>query len=302
MRSNNNHSLNLANITKRIKSLPLLPSVICELMQLNPDSDDFFEKIAEIAQFEPALTTRVLSIVNSISAAPVDPVVDIHQALIRAGSDEVLSCITLLSVAQVFTPVSDEQKNLWQHSIETALFSQYLALQNKVVELDSSMAYSCGLLHDLGRFVLFNLSSHSIDFIGVKDWQTPEELPEVELKYLGFTHVQVGEMAAKRWQLPKVIGQVIKYHHDYDHIGQLELSKALKQLIYTIQLADYLSMYCLYNPHWKTLDESELTEAIELNCIAKVSDALELDVPSLVAAIPSIIKQGQQGMQKLKIA
>ncbi len=301
MSSQKENDLNLANISKRITSLPLLPAVICELMSANPNDDDFFQKVADIAKYEPSLSARVLKIVNSINASPVEPITDISQALIRAGSDEVLSCITMLSVAKVFTPANDEQKNLWKHSIDTACFAQFIAKSNPDLKIEPNMAYTCGLLHDLGRFVLFNLSSKSVDFIAAKDWETPPELTEIEMQYFGFTHTQIGYLAAKRWQLPKVIGEVIKHHHNYTGIILKGFSKRLNQLIYVIQLADFLSMYFMNHSQWNKLSKDEFTEEVQAKCIARFIDKLELDQQALIDAIPEILVQSDEGMKKLRI-
>jgi putative nucleotidyltransferase with HDIG domain len=302
MSSKKANDLNLANISKRISSLPMLPSVVCELMSAKPGDDDFFQKIADIAKFEPSLSARVLRIVNSISASPVSPITDINQALIRAGSDEVLSCITMLSVARVFTPVNDEQKSLWQHSIETAHFAHYLAQSNSALNIEPSMAYISGLLHDLGRFVLFNLSSKSIDFIAAKDWETPAELTEVEMQYLGFTHTQVGYLAAIRWQLPKLISKVIKHHHNYNQLKGLGLSGDTKKLVYVVQLADYLSMYFMNNADWKDLDEAALVESLFTERVLHMMDEIGVDPKKLIAAAPEVLSQSFEGMKKLRIA
>ena len=302
MSSQKANDLNLANISKRISSLPLLPSVVCELMSANPDDDDFFQKIADIAKYEPSLSARMLRIVNSISASPIAPVTDINQALIRAGSDEVLSCITTLSVAKVFTPANDEQKSLWQHSIETACFAQHIAQSNPALSIEPSMAYMSGLLHDLGRFVLFNLSSKSIDFIAAKDWETPAELSDVEMQYLGFTHTQVGYLAAIRWQLPKLIRKVIKHHHNYNQLKGLGFAKDTKQLIYVTQLADYLSMYFMNNEDWQELDETALIESVFTERVLKIAAEIGASSKEIIDAVPTILSQSHEGMEKLRIA
>ncbi len=302
MSSRNANDLNLANISKRISSLPLLPSVVCELMSVNPDDDDFFKKITDIAKYEPSLSARMLRIVNSISASPIAPVTDINQALIRAGSDEVLSCITTLSVAKVFTPANDEQKSLWRHSIETAYFAQHLAQSNTALNIETSMAYTSGLLHDLGRFVLFNLSSKSIDFIAAKDWETPVELAEVEMQYLGFTHTQVGYLAAIRWQLPKLISKVIKHHHNYNQLKGLGFDIETKNLIYVVQLADYLSMYFMNHVDWQELDQTELMESLFNERVQKMAGEIGIDSKELIDAVPDVLSQSNEGMKKLRIA
>ncbi|MEH6444750.1 MAG: HDOD domain-containing protein [Oceanospirillaceae bacterium] len=298
----NENKLTLRNINKRLKILPALPSSVCELMQLNSESDDFFAKIAEISQYEPSLTTRVLKVVNSIKASPVKPITDINQALVRAGCDEILSFITMMSVAQVFTPVSDNQKKLWQHSIEVALFSRYLASNNPSTDVDPNLAYTSGLLHDIGRLVLFNLSTSSVDFIASKHWSTPVELPEIESQYFGFTHAQVGYLAAKRWQLPQVITDVIMFHHVYAEKELLGLSGNFKQLLYIIQLSDYLSMYLMKDNAWQELDDAQLLTEITHNCVSKISKNLKIDSNHLILEIPAIVEKAKQSMRKLRIS
>ncbi|MFT5706365.1 MAG: putative nucleotidyltransferase with HDIG domain [Oceanospirillaceae bacterium] len=300
--STTSNKLNLKNIYKRIGHLPLLPSVVCDLMQLDPDSIHFLEQIEDLSKHEPSLAVRVLQIANSVQASPMKPITDIHQALIRTGSDDILSFLSRFSVTKVLTPMKSDERNLWRHSIETAYLSEYIARANPKLLIDPNLAYSCGLLHDIGRFVLFNVASKSIDFLESKDWKTPSELSDTETQFFGFTHAEVGSLAAQRWKLPAVITQVITHHHNYSKIDLFKFPDNFKNLLQVIQLSDFISTCLEKNANWKDFNQQQLLDEIQNNWISKLDNQFAIDTVDLVNTIPLIVNKSNESMMKLRLA
>jgi len=69
-------------------------------------------------------------------------------------------------------------------------------------------------LHDLGKIVL-NLKDAAL-YQNVKTIiksSVNSNILEIEKLYYGTDHCQMGSLLAKRWQLPLLINNAIKYHH-----------------------------------------------------------------------------------------
>lgn len=292
--------LTIERVEKRIRDLPLLPSVVCELMTLDSDSPDFFHQVATLTKSAPSLATRVLQYVNSASSAPATPINNLQQALVRVGSKRIATMVTMLAVTKVFMPSTDQQKALWQHSLEVAHLAEFLAQHLDGYEVDRDLAYTCGLLHDIGRFVMFQVIANSIDVIDTQGWDSPEELPEVEEQILGFTHGEVGFLAAKKWRLPKPIMQIIRYHHRYDIYQREGVAADFKQLLVTVQLADFISVYIERHPDWQSIGFAPLEAELIQHCQQHQLD-LVLPPTVLQESLSEIQQQCDAAMLRLKL-
>lgn len=294
--------LTLALIEEKIRHLPLLPSVVCDMMHLDQESPHFFEKAAQLSEIDPPLATRVLAIANSASAAPTNPIIKMHDALIRVGANKIQSLILALSVTKIFVPSKPEHKAIWQHSIETAVFSRFLASQLNQFTVDSEQAYTAGLLHDIGRFVLFEISARAIEVIDTRGWDSPIELPLVEERILGFTHANVGFIAAKKWQLPKELQNVIRDHHHYNIWQEKKSSEEFNQLLTVVQFADLLSVFVEKNIDWPKWTEKQLTEKITRYCHHPDWPQIDFPIEAICKALPKLTKEVHQDMLKLGIS
>lgn len=294
-------NLTLQSIDERIDQLPLLPAVVSQLMKIHQDTTHFYEQATELAKNDPPLATRVLRIANSASAAASKPIINMREALIRVGVDRALSLITAVSVARVFTPSKPEHKAIWQHSIETAQIAYCVAEHFKALNVDKDLAYTCGLLHDIGRFVLFENAAKALEATDAKGWDSPIELPVVEKELLGFTHADVGYLAAKKWHLPKTIENVIHYHHRYDLWRLDKGSVTFRSLLTVVQFADFLSVLIEKKPDWSEWSEEFLREEIKHVCIHKHWPAMEFPLDEVIAELPAINDKCQSMMSNLGI-
>ena len=214
--------LDLDIIEKHIGQLPMLPGVVHQLMQFDPESEMFFEAVFRLSRTDPPLACLILSHANSAASAPNHPIYDLREALTRIGSETVVKLVTDVSVGKVFMPSTDAERSLWTHSVNVAAQVE-LRCQQKDSKIPPELGYICGLLHDLGRFVLLQFSPQTINQAAAAGWETLDDLPKAELQLIGTTHAQIGYIAARKLNLPKIICSLIKHHHD---AGLAESKKA----------------------------------------------------------------------------
>ncbi|GGK75924.1 HDOD domain-containing protein [Amphritea balenae] len=278
--------LNIEYVTKRIDRLPLLPAVVLELTQLSQDADDFYEKMAELASQDPPLSARILGFANTISPASDKQINNVHQALMKLGVIKTLNLINELTTVSAFSPTKPEYKTIWRHSVETARFSRFLAVHIPEFDLSDELAYSCGLLHDLGRFVLLQVAVHAVESVDAAGWDSPQELPEVEQSLFGFNHAEVGRIAAEHWQLPDIICKTLRFHHHYNLWEMDEVPRSFLQLLTVVQFADFLSVLLIQNPQWRSWSETELSERIRSYCTHSDWPDIAFPIDKLVKALP----------------
>lgn len=286
-------------VKERIHSLPSLPAVVAELMTLSQDAEDFLERVVDLAKLDPPLAARILRVANSVMSASSTPISDLHTALVRLGVFRTVALVSTLAVARVFDAKDDEHKAVWQHSVETACLSRQLAHLMPEFRVDPELAYTCGLLHDIGRFILLRISPKLIGVIDEQGWQSPTELPGVERKLIGFTHADVGVLAAKEWNLPDEITLMIHYHHRYDLWHSDQLSVAQKRLISIVQFADMVSVFIELHPDWPCCTPEQLCDRIETVCHHPEWPLIDFHIDQLAEGLPEISEECDQLLQGL---
>lgn len=222
--------LNLEAVEKQIGHFPMLPGVIHQLLQLDPQSEHFFEAVFQLARTDPPLACLILSHANSATSSPGHPIYDLREALTRIGSETVVKLVTEVSVGKVFMPSTEAEKSLWAHSVRVASEVER-ACQQKDSKIPPELGYICGLLHDLGRFVLLQFSPQTINQAAAAGWQSLDDLPRAELQLIGTTHAQIGYIAAKKMNLPKIICSLIKHHHDPGVISNSKAPERFRILV-----------------------------------------------------------------------
>ena len=232
-------------LAQRLRQLPLLPAVVMEILGLNPEADDYLDRLVGLAERDPPFAVRVLQCANSAYSAPATPIVSLKGAALRLGTEQCAGLVLALSVIKVFIPKTDAQRFLWVHSLQTALCARRFCKDIPALRPLGNQAYLCGLLHDIGRFVQFEGAPADLSEIDAMHWTAPQELVEVERSALGYDHTLLGWHACKKWSLPDPIGDVVRHHHDRPPHNLL----AVGSMISVVHWADELSMALLLAPH-----------------------------------------------------
>jgi HD-like signal output (HDOD) protein len=109
-----------------------------------------------VLRSDPALTARVLKLINSAYFGLSEPVTSITQAITLLGRDQ----LKQLLIGSVLSGVVKELdisgfplRDFWQHSIKSAIIARQLAMQNARI-IDHEAFFTIGLLHDIGWLVI----------------------------------------------------------------------------------------------------------------------------------------------------
>ena len=201
-------------LERRIDELPVLPTVIGQLFSLDPDDEGYFEQLLELVEADATFAARTLSAANAAASAPRHPIDTVRGALARLGSEGVRSLVMAVAVTRVFIPRDEWEASLWRHALQVAGAARRLAAYGDENLVSAEVAYVIGLLHDIGRFVMFAEAPDMLRHVDEGHWDTPQELVEQERAICGLTHAEIGVMACRRWGLPDVIEDVVGRHHD----------------------------------------------------------------------------------------
>ncbi|MCP4980585.1 MAG: HDOD domain-containing protein [Gammaproteobacteria bacterium] len=231
----------LETLIKQAGELPSLPEVYIRVTELLETENSTSIKIGEAVQSDPALTARILKLINSAFYGLQNPVTSISQAVTLLGRQQlkqVLVGTVLASVFKGFDITKFPLRDFWQHSIKTAIIGRQLAMQNARV-IDHEAFFTAGLLHDIGWLVIAKVNPGSYLQIGAIASDENKEVVQVEYEKLGVTHIDVGVALLEKWGLPGLIIECIRKHHDIDHIGPYAIETSI------VFLANQLSHFDL---------------------------------------------------------
>ena len=203
-------------ILARVGDLPPLPGTAVRLMNVINDPRSTVDDIVEVIKFDQAVTSQVLRHCNSAYFGLSRKVTSLADSMVLLGTVKVLQLV--MSVHSNLL-LSKEQKGyglppgvLGRHSVGVALgstaFAQRLKLPN------GSLAFTAGLLHDIGKVVLNQYVGEEFAEIVRRITQEHVSFAEAEHEILGFSHEEIGALVAERWGLPEPIVRCIRYHHE----------------------------------------------------------------------------------------
>ncbi len=238
----------LGNIEERLDELPLLPAVVTRLAQLDPDSPHFTEEVERLARLDPPLTARLLHLTQTGMGSAESAMPSIGTAVNYIGARRLAETVTSLSVMRVFVPTTPGQRNLWLHAIETAVAARRIAEMASVQHVVPEQAYLAGLMHDLGRFVMYDKSPRELGQVDETHWSSPAELVAAEIGICGFDHAVLGSLACERWGIPEAVTAMVRVHHVYDQEAIKAQPSGLPRLVQVLQAADFTSILLLTRP------------------------------------------------------
>ena len=176
---------------------------------------------------EPALAARVLSLAQQHSAGSVDQRHAVGLVTDRLDADVLRDALLEMKVSAAFEiefgrthPAVPARQDLILHSLAVACCARRIA-ETSGQGVDPNLAYSAGLLHDIGKLALQDIMPKSLTAIVQETEATKAGLYAIEQKHLGTNHAMLGKLLAHRWRLPGPIVTAIWLHHS-DAVTLLE--------------------------------------------------------------------------------
>jgi putative nucleotidyltransferase with HDIG domain len=260
-------------------------------MKLSVDQDDFFEQLDKLAREDPPFAVRLLATANSAASSPVSPIKSIKEALTRVGAVRISSLVASMAVQRVFMPSSPSQVELWRHSIQVAVAAEAMAEIFPDLEIERGQAYLAGLLHDIGRFVMFEHAPAHLLKVDESNWHSPEKLIAADVEVFNFTHSELGYLACSRWGLPDDISEIVRRHHEI--LNDSPEPASLEMNILCIEIADRLALF-LEQSDIDYLASDELITAIEQKCLLTTAVKNLINAQVIAERIPKIKKQSEE--------
>jgi putative nucleotidyltransferase with HDIG domain len=164
------------------------------------------------------LCAKVLALCNSAKYGLATPIGSIEQAVFYLGFREIHRLVMTISFGAALSPTLPgyviEDGELWRHSLVTAYAAEKVLKAVSVVPMDPSIAYTAGLVHDLGKVVISHaLNGQSQELIRRIVERGDRPLLELEREVLGVNHAEIGAWLLRQWRLPECITEAVANHH-----------------------------------------------------------------------------------------
>jgi putative nucleotidyltransferase with HDIG domain len=278
--------LRVLNPAKRyldgVTSLPPAPMLVTELLTLFRDPDRDVDHVVQLISYEPSLTAQILRTCNTAFFAGEQPPGDIFEAVSRVGFYQVYCLVVSLFGAKTKSmPGADKGVNvdeLWRHSVAVAVAASVVAEEAGQTR---AVAFTAGLLHDIGKLVLASAERESYARLIQKAKDQGLLLTELERSVLVIDHAELGGELMHRWDLPADIVTAVRCHHD------LGVAPPYERLTAAVQVGDMIA-------HQLFAEELASTDLLTPSTAAL--DILRLSPDSL----PSLLAKAQAEMEKVK--
>ncbi len=187
-----------------------LPDIYFQLSEMIRDSRFSLADIGKVVAKDPALSARLLRVVNSPFYGFQAKIDTISRAVAVVGIDDLSNLVLATTVVDRFSNIPCElidMTSFWIRSMHCAVISRLLAKQSAV--LHSERLFVAGLLHDIGSLVLSqNMPEQYLSVLRAANHDR-RLLPDFELDLIGFTHADVGRELLKSWGLPESLYETI---------------------------------------------------------------------------------------------
>lgn len=258
--------MSLEKALSRLHQLPAIPAVVQEVVaSFNTSNIDLGELAGKIGH-DQALTAKLLRVANSSFYGFPRQIASIQDAVVVMGLASVRSLVLSVGFVHAFGREHEgalDRVEYWKRCFRIASYAKAIA---KCVRQPQEVAFTAGMLHDIGQLVLDVCLQEQYGEIVTKAKAEGSGLIAVEEAMLGFHHGTLGAEVARRWNFPPVIEQAIRDCHA-PHSGFLEPISA------TVCMAVRLD---------QGMPPESVLDAVSPN----VRERLGLDAARLAAALP----------------
>lgn len=209
------------SVFNRLSRLPALRPSTLRLLSISVDSDTAMAEFENVFRSDPVLAADLLILANSPAFGVRATVHNIRHAIALLGMERIRSLAFAVAVKGYLRTGrwAEALQVSWRHSIATAVVAEALGAAD---ENSVPLLYTAGLMHDVGRLALFQISAEKYGQVLSAEFGTVQEYLNLEKLLFGCAHDDAGAFLAAAWGFPTTLCDCIRFHH-WDvavHAGQ----------------------------------------------------------------------------------
>ncbi len=223
-------------ISQSAKHLKPIPQIALKVLRIINEAHYEIKDLTEEIRKDQVISARTLQLCNSVMFASRQKIESLEHALVMLGQHLLLKFVISASLNNFFYQAgmgySLCKGGIYHHAVGTAVIAEKLAdLTGKV---DPPLAYTAGLLHDIGKVVLDQFVNSGFPLFYRELNEEGKNFSEVEKEVLGTDHAEVGARLATDWSFPESLIETIRHHHNP------EGAREHNELVHVVYLADLL--------------------------------------------------------------
>lgn len=208
-----------------------LPDVYLRLKSILDDPDFAMAEVAVVISQDPAITLRLLRLVNSSFYGFAAKIETVGRAIMLLGTRQVHDLVLATSVGKAFEGMSNsimDMQRYWTRSVHCAVTSRQLA--TLCSGCDKERLFVSGILHDIGHLVMYQTIPELSQQAILKAKESDEPLCEIEQSIIGFDYAAAGAELMRQWSLPESLREITMYHPEPAKAEKYHVETALVHL------------------------------------------------------------------------
>jgi len=229
----------------KIKNLPPLPEASIRIITAVNDPDITVEEVVDVLALSPVLVARLLGLANSAYFGRAGQINDLRIAIIQVLGLNLVKSLSLSIVLNVELQATKcktfEAGFFWSHALVTALISQKIALKLNDEAISPNIAYTSGLLLNIGLLAAIHIFPEPLEIILAKvDRVEGAVSAEMQLA-LGINQYEIGHALLERWKLPAIYQTALEQFRQFDYQGEE------RRLVALLELSHWAAIYIVDN-------------------------------------------------------
>jgi HD-like signal output (HDOD) protein len=222
----------LQQVVTSIRSIPSLPQAHHSLLQELEDSRNASTTIARLIGDDPGLSVKVLQLANSALFGPGYTVANLIDAVNCLGTEMLSSIVLSQSVFRHYEALKSGELDLpkvWAHCWETACVAQRICREKRLPHRTGEEAFLAGLLHEVGRFLLFDNFPDQFKIACEMAHHSNTSLAATLREVLQITPSQMSAYVLELWGMPAAVIKSISSldNPEKDQIPGFSITSAL---------------------------------------------------------------------------
>ncbi len=202
-------------IQRAIEGIQPIPQVVLKILRLMNQEDYDIKELTEEIRQDQVICARTLKFCNSAIFADKKKIDSLDHALTFLGFKNLVKLVISTAMDNFYGHTGSGYSlckgGLYHHTVGTAIISEKLA--SLTAKVKPGLAYTAGLLHDIGKVVLDQYIAAAYPLFYRQLFEEETNFLDAEITILGIDHTKVGRDLALRWSLPDSLIDSIQHHH-----------------------------------------------------------------------------------------
>ena len=206
-------------------------------------------RLEALIKARPALSARLVLLAN-LATRSAPRLTGFSQATSVLGLDYVKPLVLGLLAYEtkplgpsqseaLFDPDPTTLRDLWEHALASAMIAAKIA--TKLANVSPMQAFTAGLIHDIGRVLLWRYSN--VDFAAAVALARQQQLPigQAETNAIGIDHTGMGDAWCGDCEIAAPLAEIVRRHHEPLTAVTATAAAGVPRLIAIVQAAESLS-------------------------------------------------------------